>query len=80
MSDAHKNYLFDLGYELKQDAIEARRERDSAIAGGEERAFKNGRLLAFYEIISTMQNRAEAFGISLSELRLDDIEPDRDLT
>ena len=80
MSDVHKNYLFDLGYELKQDALDARRERDSAPMGSEDRAFKSGRLLAFYEIISTMRNRAEGFGIPLSDLRLDDIEPDRDLT
>jgi hypothetical protein len=79
MSDSHKNYLFDLGYELKEDALAARRHRDSAPAGSEERAFKSGRLLAFYEIISTMRNMAEAFGIPLSDIRLDDIEPDRDL-
>jgi len=80
MSDAHRNYLYDLGFELKQDALEARRERDSARQGSEEQAFKSGRLLAFYEIISTMRNRAEGFCIPLSDLRLDDIEPDRDLT
>jgi hypothetical protein len=78
--DAYKNYLFDLGYELKQDALDARRERDSAPEGSEDRAFKSGRLLAFYEVISTLRNRAEGFGIPLSDLRLDDIEPDRDLT
>jgi hypothetical protein len=80
MSDPHRNYLFDLGHELKQDALDARRERDSSPEGSEERAFKSGRLLAFYEIISTMQNRAEGFGIPLSDLRLDDIVPDRDLS
>lgn len=80
MSDAHKNYLFDLGYELKADALDARHQRDSAPKGSEDRAFKSGRLLAFYEIISTMRNRAEGFGIPLSDLRLDDIDPDRDLT
>jgi hypothetical protein len=80
MSDAHRNYLFDLGHELKQDALDARRERDSAPESSQERAFESGRLLAFYEVISTMRNRAEVFGIPLSDLRLDDIEPDRDLT
>jgi hypothetical protein len=80
MSDAHKNYLFDLGYELKAEALAARRERDSSPEGSEDRAFKSGRLLAFYQVISTLRNRAEGFGIPLSEIRLDDIEPDRDLT
>jgi hypothetical protein len=79
-SEAYKNYLFDLGYELKQSARDARRERDSAPEGSDDRAFRSGRLLAFYEVISTLRNRAEGFGIPLSDLRLDDIDPDRELT
>jgi hypothetical protein len=56
------------------------RERDSAPEGSEDRAFKSGRLLAFYEVLSMMQNRAESFGLALSALRLEDVDPDRDLT
>lgn len=80
MSDAHKNYLFDLGYKLKQDALEALQERNAAPEKSEDRAFKSGRLLALYAVISTMRNQAESFGIPLSDIQLDDIEPDRDLT
>ena len=80
MSDTHKNYLFDLGYELKEYALEARRERDATPKGSEERAFNSGQLLAFHRVISLMQQQAEGFGIPLSDLRLEDIEPDRDLT
>jgi hypothetical protein len=76
----HRDYLFDLGYEIKLDALEARRERDAAPEGSEERTFKSGRLLAFYEVVSIMRNRAEGLGIPLADLRLDDIEPDHDLT
>ena len=79
MSDNHRNYLFDLGDALKQEALDARRERDRAPEGSEERAFKSGRLLAYFEVLSTMRNRAEGFGIPLSDIRLDDIDPDRDL-
>ena len=76
---AHRDYLFDLGYELKHLALEAKRERDNASQGTEDRAFKSGRLLAFYEVLSMMQNRAGGLGIPLADLRLDDIVPDRDL-
>ena len=38
------------------------------------------RVMAFNEVISIMQQQAEGFEIPLAELRLDDIEPDRDLT
>ena len=80
MSDTHKNYLFDLGYEIKHYALEVRRERDAAPKGSEEREFTSGQLLAFYRVVSLMQQQAEGLGIPLSDLRLDDIEPDRDLT
>src|SRR5262245_39295725 len=76
----HRDYLFDLGYEIKLYAIEARRERDAAPEGSEERAFNSGQLLAFHRVVSLMQQQAEGFGIPLSDLRLDDILPDRDLT
>lgn len=35
--------------------------------------------MAFNEVVSIMQQQAEAFGIPLEELRPDDIYPDRDL-
>lgn len=79
MPNEYKYYLFDLGYELKGDALDARREVDSAPTGSEDRAFKSGRALAYYEVISTMQQRAKGFNIPLSDLRLDDINPDKDL-
>ncbi len=75
----HQNYLFDLGFELKTRALEARRERDSAPDRSADRVFHAGRVIAFNEVISIMQQQALGFGISLSELRLDDIDPDRDL-
>ncbi len=76
----HQDYLFDLGFELKQQAREARRERDASPEGSEERTFNNGRLLAFHRVISLMQQQALGLGLPLSDLRLEDIVPDRDLT
>ena len=80
MSDKHTNYLLDIGLLIKERALQARRERDECRTEGFEREFHSGRVIAFNEIISMMQQQAEGVGISLAELRLDDIEPDRDLT
>jgi hypothetical protein len=77
---AHRDYLFDLGMELKQIAQQARRERDAAAEGSRDRLFHEGRLLAFHRVISLMQQQAEGLGIPLADLRLEDIVPDRDLT
>jgi hypothetical protein len=80
MSHRHKDYLFDLGFLIKERAIEACRQRDALPRDSGEREFQAGRALAFNEVISIMQQQAEGLGLPLSDLRLDDIEPDRDLT
>lgn len=70
-------YLRDLGVLLKEKALEAKEE--SRTAPEDERAFALGRLMAFHEVISLMQQQAQAFGIALEELGLDDIQPEKDL-
>jgi hypothetical protein len=75
----HKYYLYDLGLELKLRALEARQERDAAPEGSVDRTFGSGRLMAFNEVISIMRQQAKGLGIPLADLRLDDVEPDRDL-
>jgi hypothetical protein len=76
----YAHYLFDLGLYIKERALDARRERDSLPKGSSEREFQSGRLLAFNEVISIMQQHAEGMDIPLADLRLDEIDPDRDLT
>lgn len=56
---AHRDYLFDLGMELKQLAQQARRDRDAAPQGSRDRPFHEGRLLAFHRVVSLMQQQAE---------------------
>lgn len=72
--NVHALYLRDTGGTIKQRALEAR--RDGAAKGG---SYADGRLIAYYEVVSLLRNQAETFGISLEELQLDDIDPDRDL-
>ena len=78
-NDTEKNkilagYLIDLIALLKESAIEAKkreyREKDS---------YSSGYSFAYYEMISLMQQQAEAFQINLDDLKLDDIDADKDL-
>ena len=75
----YKHYLFDLGLEIKLRALEARQKRDAEPPDSKDELFDSGRVMAFNEVISIMQQQAEGFDIPLSDLRLDDIDPDRDL-
>jgi len=75
----YKYYLFDLGYEIKRSALGARQEKANANENSEDRQFQSGRLMAYYEVVSLMQQQAAGFDIPLTDIRLDDIEPDRDL-
>lgn len=74
----YKNYLLDLGNEIRRRALEAKAEVTSA-RDPATKEFETGRLMALNEVVSLMQQQAAGFGIPLTDLRLADIEPDRDL-
>ena len=71
---AHQNYLRDLGSELRERAVAAH-----ATAVESPTEFARGRLLAYNEMLSLMQQQAHAFEIPLADLALDGFDPDRDL-
>ena len=81
----HAYYLRDLGYWLRERAEEAARESRSIRArrAPHERTvddeFTVGRSQAYNEVISHMLNEAEAFGIPLADLALEDLDEYRDL-
>lgn len=70
-------YLRDLGGLVKELARAAKAELDDA--AGEDRAYAQGRLMALHEVVSLMQQQADAFGLRYGDLSLDDVDPDRDL-
>jgi hypothetical protein len=72
------NYLLDLGLLIREKAFEAKKNRDTSI-GTTDYDYELGHLMAFYEIVSLMQQQAEAFGIPLSKISLENIDPDKDL-
>lgn len=76
--DVYKLYLGDLGYLLRDEGIKARQRRD-AVRGQDAEAFETGYLMGFHRVISLMQQQAEAFNIPLTDLRLDGLDPYRDL-
>ena len=75
--DAASNYLRDLGDLLKQAAFAAREE--SRHSGQVNDQFALGRLSAFHEVVSLMQQQASVFELDLRSLSLEDVDPDRDL-
>lgn len=76
--DKYSLYLHDLGLLIKEMAHEAKGKLQSAKPGA-KKSYEEGHLIAFYAVISLMQQQAETFDIPLKELQLDDINPDRDL-
>ena len=78
MSDVRRYYFMDLGYLARERALEANQQRDHA-RNWPDHAFEDGRALTFCEVISLMINQSVAFGISPEDLRLDGLEPIRDL-
>lgn len=76
--DTLRNYLRDLAQLVKEQARGAKADRESAPAA--DREYAVGRLMAYHEIVSLMQQQAAAFGIDLEALGLEDISPERDLT
>jgi hypothetical protein len=74
-----RHYLLDTGRILKGRALSAREERDRSSKPGRH-DFRAGRLLAYYEVVGVLLSQAEAFGIPAEDLRLDEIDCDRDLT
>jgi hypothetical protein len=70
-------YTQDLCALLKEKARQAK--ADSQAAPSKDKEYMLGRLMAFHEVISLMQQQAAAFGIPLAHLGLHDIVPERDL-
>jgi len=50
VSDVHKNYLFDLGYLLREKALEVKEQQQQA-RGSADEALERGRLIAYQEVM-----------------------------
>jgi hypothetical protein len=73
-----KYYLQEIGSLIKESAREAKELEDSS-KGSSSQDYNSGYSMAWYEVVSLMQQQAEAFGIPLEDLDLHDIDADKDL-
>lgn len=78
MDKLHRNYLFDLDYLLREQALGAKQAAQAA-RGTSDESFQSGRLLAYYEVLSLLVNQARTFELPVEDLHLCGMEPDRDL-
>jgi hypothetical protein len=78
MVDLHKNYLFDLGHLLREEALKARQAFQAA-KGTPDAAFQSGRLMAYYEVLSLVVSQAQSFNVPVADLHLNGLDLDRDL-
>jgi hypothetical protein len=77
MENSEALYLRDLGFLLKERALEALvQAREERLAGRGE--FHIGRSAAFYEVISIMLSQAEGFDIPAEALSLGGVNAERD--
>jgi hypothetical protein len=72
------NYLTDLGFLLKDAALEAK-ARAAKETGEPGYQYALGRAQAYYEVLSLMQQQARAFGVDAKDLSLQGFDADRDL-
>jgi hypothetical protein len=73
-ASVYENYLRDLGFLIKEMAIESCRSAKETHSD-----FATGYMAGFHRVVSLMQQQAEAFNIPLEKLRLDGIDPNIDL-
>lgn len=67
-------YLKDLSLLLKEKALDAKRMAKDPSDNG----FAMGRAMAFYEMLSLMQQQADVFGLDYASIGIDDIRPDHE--
>ena len=72
-SEIHGLYLRDLGWLLREQAEEAKREAASV---DNDYDVTWGQSFAYYRVLCLMVNQAEAFGLPLTDLALDGVDPE----
>lgn len=78
-ADPFRHYLLATNELLLEFAREAKRQAD-ATRGTDEGNFDAGYLMGFHRVISLLQQQAPAFGLKESDVGLEGIDPNRELT
>lgn len=69
-----ENYLRDLGTLVREKAMNAQ-----CVKSQKNDPYDIGYLMAWHEVVSLMQSQANQFDITLSQIGLDEIDPQKDL-
>lgn len=77
-STSAQGFLRDLGHLLRERAIDAKLERARAVDSDDE-DMKLGRLMAYYEVLSLIEEQAAAFGLDDAVVGLEGFDAGRDL-
>lgn len=77
-NNTYKNYLSDFSHMIIERAYKARDDRQK-YRETEKESFHAGILMGYRNVISLLQAQADAFQIPLDEIKLDKINPDKDL-
>ncbi len=75
-NNKYQLYLADLGYLIKEEAEELIKKKKEGV---ELSDYDMGYQMAVLNLISLIQDQAKLFEISLSEIHLDKIDPEKDL-
>lgn len=70
----YKLYLIDLVSILKDAAMEVKKKTEN-----NSNDFDEGRLMAYHEFISLLKQQADAFGINLKDINLQDFDEYKEL-
>ena len=74
MDKKYKDYLYHVCAIIKERALQSKKEEKN-----DKNLFNSGKLLAYNEVISVLQQEALGADISLRELQLEEVKPDIDL-
>lgn len=66
-------------HHFHRDGILEAKEAKDTLSDHETRDYELGRLMAYHEVISLMQEQAIVFGISLIQIGLEDFAPEKKL-
>lgn len=76
----YKVYLEEIGTYMVERGLDAKKSMSEEEKESPEYLYHEGRLLAYHDIVSIMQQYAGGFFINLKEIGLHEINPDKDLT
>jgi hypothetical protein len=76
--DLFEDYVHEIGFLIKEMALEAKADRESA-KGTPSEAYATGYLTGFYAVVTTMLQLADGFQIPAEKLTWEGLDPDKDL-